>query len=152
MASPLKSPSSSAFSLVESVIALGLLSFTVTSLFGVLAISMSTSRTAIDEGMRAQISRQLVAEVANSSDAGTYRQERVRYFDNEGLPSEREASVYSAAFRLNSGVEVNTATGDAPHTARYLGELEVLLSKNKTASISAPSPDDQRFHLLVRIP
>ncbi len=77
--------STAGFSLVEMVLALGVLAFAVIPLFGLLPMGMTTFRKAMDASVTTQISQRIVNE-AQQTDFNTFiaTTPSIRYFDDQG--------------------------------------------------------------------
>ena len=86
-----------AFSMIELVLSLGVLSFAFVGLLGLLPAGMSTFGKAIDSSVTIQISQRVVDE-AVESDFNTFisKAQAVRYFDDQAneLPDKKGAIYY----------------------------------------------------------
>lgn len=88
---------SSAFSLVEVVLALGIVSFAMISLLGMVPLGLQTFRKSIDTTVQSQIAQRLTGECLLAEWTGTPPRfvppNPVRYFDEQG----QESAVASTA-------------------------------------------------------
>ncbi len=102
--------SSSAFSLVEVVLALGVVSFSLVALIGMLPVGLSNFRQAIEIQTQAQIVQQIATELqlAKYSDlsSGGYQSGFPRYFDAEGAAVAEPSKLYTVTASLPTNAEV----------------------------------------------
>lgn len=100
--------SRAAFSLVECVLALGVVGFAFVSLVGVIPVGLNTFRSAIDGTVSAQISQRVVAEARQAkftellalnknSDADSTQPVADYFFDDEGVPVAPPLHIYEAS-------------------------------------------------------
>lgn len=74
-----------AFSLVEVTLALGIMSFALVGLIGLLPVGLSTFRSAMDNSISTQISQRLLNEAGQTDfDQLLATPQTVRYFDDQG--------------------------------------------------------------------
>jgi uncharacterized protein (TIGR02598 family) len=107
--SRVRSHFSRAFSLVEVVLALGLMSFALMGIVGLLRVGLSHFRKAIDLTVQAQIAQELTsmiqrtpyADIDNLGGPATY------YYDEEGNPVDQSRYVYTATAEVASDSELN---------------------------------------------
>lgn len=97
---PLKRKSKSAFSLVEVVIALGVVSFVIVGLLGLMSVGIGGIRNATDDSVSASIGKKMVSEMqqntlSNLLSAPSFP---VRWFNAEGqeVPQTDPFAVYKA--------------------------------------------------------
>jgi uncharacterized protein (TIGR02598 family) len=89
------------FSLVEVVMALGIMSFALMGIVGLLPAGLSQFRQAVDVTMKAQISQELTASVQRTefidlNGFGTASSPKVSYYDSEGAQlSETKKDTYA---------------------------------------------------------
>lgn len=92
------------FSLVEIVLAMGIVSFSLIAILGLLSVGLNSGKSALDESLVAAMSRQAVGNL------------RLQYFANNNLFTSLAAGTSETVFFNGSGVLVtSTATGfDSP--------------------------------------
>jgi uncharacterized protein (TIGR02598 family) len=113
------------FSLVEVVLALGVISIGVVSLIGLLTISASSSRLSDEDTVFAAIARQVDTELHNTAFANLPISGATWYFDNEGHHLTTAANaVYQC--RINLTADTNY---DSPGGMRNLYRAELLFSR-----------------------
>ncbi len=94
------SASARAFSLVEVCLAIGVLSFSLLTVIGLLPVGLTTMRRAMDAATERNIVRQLGAEASGmpySRLRSDYAATQVRYFDDQGLALSNSANAYYRA-------------------------------------------------------
>lgn len=101
-----------AFSLVEVTIALGIVTFAVVSVMGLLPAGLTTMRTATDQTTISQITREISAEILLTpfGDLDSYISAHgTRYFDSEGGRTDNP----SAYFRTETSLANSEFPGSA---------------------------------------
>lgn len=100
--------SSAGFSLIECVIALGVVSFAFISLLGMIPVGLNTFHTAIDASVGTQVAQRIIAEARQAKfselaklningDADPDKPSPDYYFDDQGVPTSSVDHVYEAA-------------------------------------------------------
>ncbi|MBW8863454.1 MAG: hypothetical protein JF609_00735 [Verrucomicrobia bacterium] len=113
------------FSLVEVVLALGVISIGVVSLIGLLIISTSSSRLSDEDTVFAAIARQVDTELHNTTFADLPTNGATWYFDNEGHHLTTAANaVYQCRIILTADTDY-----DSPGAIRNLYRAELLFSR-----------------------
>lgn len=132
MKSPRKpSHRSVAFSLVEVIIALGLVTFAVTAMVGILPVGLSSINQSMNQTIEAQIlrsisSQSVVADFRNLTTNGLY-------FDREGQPSTLANSYYDVRITTNAPVYPGSSEAvDLPESIVSL-KIEVIARPSSTA-------------------
>lgn len=127
-----------AFSLVEVVLAIGIVSFAFVGMFGLLPAGLSTFRQAIDNSVGSQIVQRLVNE-AQQTDydptliAITAAQPSTRYFNDQGSEvTTIKDSIYTA--------EVSVATTDKLTTPSILTTPNLAVVTIKLANNPGQNP------------
>lgn len=90
------------FSLVEVVVAMGIVTFSLVAMLGLMPVGLSTLRQSMDRNAEAQILGQISSELfATSFDRlGEYAGKSPYYFDGEGQPvPSAQSAIYSAVVR-----------------------------------------------------
>jgi uncharacterized protein (TIGR02598 family) len=93
---------SAAFSLVEVVLALGVMSFALTGIVGLLPVGLSHFRKAMDQTIQSQIAQEVTYMVQrtpfqNIDSLGSESNPTVTYYDQEGTPVSQKESVYTVS-------------------------------------------------------
>ena len=117
-----------AFSMVELVLAIGVLSFAFVGLLGLLPVAVTTFGKAIDTSVGMQISQRVVDE-ALLSDFNTFlsKPQAVRYFDDQANElADTKGAIYFVNVRTLAAVMVPGAT-DANSN---LAEITVQIATN----------------------
>ena len=118
-----------AFSLVEVVIALGLISFVLVGLLGLMSAGLGGMRDASDESSSVMIAKKLVAEIGqNSLDDILSSTFSDRWFDAEG--QEVTATDPFVVYRATASAELNTGSPES------LGKI--IVSVRHHAGIEPP--------------
>jgi len=118
-----------AFSLVEVVIALGLISFVLVGLLGLMSAGLGGMRDASDESSSVMIAKKLVAEIGqNSLDDILSSTFSDRWFDAEG--QEVTATDPFVVYRATASAELNSGSPDS------LGKI--IVSVRHHAGIEPP--------------
>ena len=87
------------FTLVEVTLAIAIASFSILSMLGVVAVGMSTMRSAIDATVQAQITQEVISSLRRADFSTLQDLEQNRWsFDDRGLPMESaEGAIYGAS-------------------------------------------------------
>ncbi len=90
-----------AFSILEVVVAIGVVAFAFTALLGLLPVGMTIFSSALDTSVHSQIIQRFVSD-AEQTDFNTLQQQPAvtRYFDDEGSESVQSSSVYTASMTI----------------------------------------------------
>jgi uncharacterized protein (TIGR02598 family) len=136
---PLRAGKAAGFSLVETVIALGIMGLAVTALLGLLPHGMAMSKQAANAGAESRILDTLRSELGNFSFSGLSAVNKKRLaFDEEGMLLSSSAS----AVRISYIAEVTSASsGEQPIALPGAPAAERLL-RNFLVKI-APSPNNE---------
>ncbi len=119
----------SAFSLVEIIIALGLVTFAVTAMVGLLPVGL----TSLNQSMNQTVEAQILRSISSQSVVTEFQKLAINnlYYDIEGQPSTLADSYYS--------VRVTTNAAIYPGSAAAQGLPESLVSL-KVEMIARPNP------------
>jgi len=121
------SPSSPAFSLIEVTLALGVISFALIGVLGLIPVGMATFRKAVDLSVGSQIVQQVVSDVQQTAFSSLGQSHPLRYFDDQGVEQTGGTGLYQV------NVVVDTAAvvpgGSAP-AGGNLARLIVEIVKN----------------------
>jgi uncharacterized protein (TIGR02598 family) len=123
-----------AFSLVEVVIALGVITFAFVPLLGMLPLGLDFSRQAIDTTVAAQIAQQLTTEAQQTdfsrlAELGAASVASPLYFDDQG---NKTADVPGAIYEAVFGVSTSTALPDNVSTQK-LATVTICILNTKAA-------------------
>lgn len=126
-----------AFSLVEVVIALGIISFGLLAVIGLMPVGLNTMRDAMDDTAEALIANQITGqalltsfdELENSFDGTKF------YFDDEGQPLDGENNFtrYRVITQIKDPTFPGSGTAPAP-VADHLKILEVTIVSSAVAN------------------
>jgi uncharacterized protein (TIGR02598 family) len=125
----LKSKSRNGFSLVEVTLSLGLVSFALVTMLGLLPTGLSTLRASMNQTVEAQILQSIASRAVISSFTNVTA--NTLYFDDEGLPVDSQGAYYTA----------NLAPGDCsfPGSANAAA-LTNSLKSLKVGLVARPHP------------
>ena len=118
---------SRAFSLVEFVLAIGVVSFAFVGLLGLLPVGLNNFGSALDTSVRSQIVQRFVSD-AEQTDFDSLQNQTspiVRYFDDEGTEKDKTVSIYTASMT----VKTNTALPKSA-TSQNLVTLTIKIAKD----------------------
>lgn len=101
-----------AFSLVEVALALGVTSFALMSMLGVMSVGLTTVKDASDQTMHAQILAQMSAAVSQIpfDDIEGFSEQSPFFFDQTG----RKVAPTAAMYRVRLQAEVGASYPDSP--------------------------------------
>lgn len=120
------------FSLVETVLSLGVVAFAFLPLLALLPMGMSTFRKAMDASVTAQISQRIVNE-AQETDFATYiaTTPSVRYFDDEGEELTASGAVpVGAIYQVNVHVTCSPTLPGADAANENLATVTIQIANN----------------------
>jgi uncharacterized protein (TIGR02598 family) len=121
----------SAFSLVEVVLALGILSVGFLAIVGLLPVSLAIFRQSSEDTVSTQIVQQILTESQQTPFSRLATINGDRFYTDEGFPATASDFVYSARVSLLPGVtEVPAASGAAGLGRTRTVKLEI--AKNQT--------------------
>lgn len=143
------------FSLVEVVIAIGVIAFAFIPMMGMLPTGLNLSRQAIDTTVEAQIAQQLTAEVlqtdfsrldelASSSVTNPF------YFDDQGNKVTDPASaIYQAIFAISMSTTLPNAVATQKLATVTLCVLNTKSNRTSQEQDLTKNPDSKKITLLV---
>lgn len=143
------------FSLVEVVIAIGVIAFAFIPMVGMLPMGLNLSRQAIDTTVEAQISQRLTAEVqqtdfsrldelATASIANPY------YFDDQGNKVTDPANaIYQATFAISTSTTLPNAVATQKLATVTLCVLNTRSNRTSQEQDLTKNPDSKKITLLV---
>jgi len=115
-------PMRQAFSLCETVIALGIVAFGLVSLLGLMPVGLSTFRSAMDASISSAIVQQVVSDL-QQSDAESV-QGTVLYFDDQaGQKDSASGALYFVNVVSPGGTPTSIPGGETSHLAKVLVEI-----------------------------
>lgn len=128
-----------AFSLVEVVLALGILSFAFVGLLGLLPVGLNTFRQSVNALVALQITQRVVNE-AQQTDFNTFvkNQQAVRYFDDEG---NELLNATGAIYYVNVRILPEVTVPGATQTNVNLAEITVQVANNPGNKTLSPGAD-----------
>ena len=133
------------FSLVEVVIAVGIVAFAFIPLLGLVPMGLNASRQAIDTTVEAQIIQQMTSEALQTdfSTLSTLNNSALLYFDANGnVTSSASSAIYKACFSVPTGGTQlpGMATGT---TTQQLTTVTIYILSTRTAGgMAAQSQTD----------
>jgi uncharacterized protein (TIGR02598 family) len=123
------------FSLVEVVLALGVVSIAIVSLLGLLSISTGSSRLSDEDTVIAAIARQVDTELRNSpaspfSPSSGFKSGDIWYFDNEGhrLTTDVVKAIYQCQINLTADPGYDSTDSSGNKTTN-LYHVELVFSR-----------------------
>ncbi len=129
-----------AFSLVEVTIAIGIVSFILLTMLGLMPVGLSTLRQAMDQTVEGQIAQKLNGDILMTpfSQIADKYSGRTIYFNEEGVETNASESRYKAKVSLGSA----SYPGASTNTASSLQVVRVDLIRTRDSSTN-------RFSLFV---
>ena len=131
-----------AFSLVEVTLALGIMSFALVSLIGLLPVGLSTFHDSVDSSTGTQIAQRLLDE-AQQTDfdqlIATAQKPTVRYFDDQGnelLPAKKAAAIYDTNLVVSPATTLPGAMSN-----QNLATVLLQIAKNPGNQVIASGSD-----------
>lgn len=102
--------SSPGFTLVEVTLALGLVSFSLVGLMGMLPVGLSNFREAMEIQTQTRIAQQIAAELQltpfQAISDGTFQTEFPRFYDDEGVAVSVAESIYTVTAEAPGSLEL----------------------------------------------
>ncbi len=152
--SPSRHQRQKAFSLVEVVIAMGVVSFAFVALFGMLPMGLQTFRQAIDTNVQATIAQQMagLAEQTAFTNLTSLATSSPYYFDDQGIALDSATNlsrIYTVYVEVNMTADIPSTSGT--QTSTSLATLKVhIINKTKFQKQGAISvPDTNTFTTLI---
>ena len=109
--------SSPGFSLVEVTLAMGLVSFSLVGLMGLLPVGLSNFREAMELQTQARIAQQIAAEFQlmpfSQVTAGSYQGDFPRHYDEEGSKVSAAEAIYTVTANAPGAMELPGGTNNA---------------------------------------
>lgn len=119
-----------AFSLVEVILALGVVSFAVMAILGLLPTGLSTLRASMNQTVEAQIVRSIGAQAVITPFNDLTSQS---YFTDEGLPTNAANAYYTVNVTPEAPVFPGSANGDEITNSLAALEIEIIARPNPAA-------------------
>lgn len=129
-----------AFSLVEVTIAIGIVSFILLTMLGLMPVGLSTLRQAMDQTVEGQIVQKLNGDILMtpfSQIADKYSGQTI-YFNEEGV----ETNAYGSRYRANVSLGSASYPGASTNTANSIQVVRIDLVRTRDSSTN-------RFSLFV---
>ena len=125
-----QSQPAAAFTLVELALALGIVSFAMVSIFGLVPIGLQASRDSSDQIARTNITKQIASEAQLTDfDKLADLTKSPYYFDADGVRCAKAESRYSASASLRTSTDI-PGTGSEKWNSVALIELEITSVSN----------------------
>ena len=138
---------SAGFSLVEVVIAIGILSFAMVPLLGMLPTGLNTFRNSIDRSVSTQIAQQILNEARQTDFTNLPSLQGNRYFTDEGDPTTETSPNRIYLARTDIITQVAVPGDGTPFSNASLAKVRVQVAnspvgKSEVATIAGPSVHD----------
>jgi uncharacterized protein (TIGR02598 family) len=134
-----------AFSLIETVLALGIMGLAITALLGLLPHGIQMSKKAADAGAQTRIIDVISAKLSNMPYEDVLNQDNQRlFFDDQGVQlvdQDAQSTIYVARVRVFSGTNGLTlpgATGAEPMLARVVVQVTNVPNLNFNFDTALP--------------
>jgi uncharacterized protein (TIGR02598 family) len=131
--------SSPGFSLVEVTLAMGLVSFSLVGLMGMLPVGLSNLREAMELQTQARIAQQLAAELQllpfAEVSGGSYQSSFPRHYDEEGSSVTATEAIYTVTADALAAVELPGGASN-PEIRRLTFGIQKKTSPNTTEAFS----------------
>jgi uncharacterized protein (TIGR02598 family) len=148
-----------AFTLIETVMAIGIISFALIGILGLMPAGMVTFQRAMDTSMSSHIVQQVVSNLQQGSFSDLSQQQPILYFDDQGnrLTGASESGV-QALYYVNTVVQTPAALPGGPSSS--LASVTVEIVKNPShrdlprdpgtlAVVNSPNLSVSRFPVLI---
>lgn len=117
-----------AFSLVEVVMALGIITFSLTALLGLMPVGLSILRTSIETSVRANVTRQIISDLQQTPfreiDLG--ESPKTRYFTEEGVEANNPSEgLFEVRYTVSDNVSLMSKSDGSPYTSDAVKKLAV---------------------------
>jgi uncharacterized protein (TIGR02598 family) len=138
---------SAGFSLVEVVIAIGILSFAMVPLLGMLPTGLNTFRNSIDRSVSTQIAQQILNEARQTDFTNLSSLQGNRYFTEEGDPTTETSPNRIYLARTDIITQVAVPGDGTPFSNASLAKVRVQVAnspvgKSEVATIAGPAVHD----------
>ncbi len=120
------------FSLVEVTMALGIVSFAVIGIMGLLPTGLSSLRSAMNQTVEAQIVRSVGSQSVVAAFTNLASLTNLAYFDEEGLPTESAKAHYTT--RVSPSAPVFPGASNVDNLTNSLVALKIEI-------VARPNPD-----------
>lgn len=143
------------FSLVEVVIAIGVIAFAFIPMMGMLPTGLNLSRQAIDTTVEAQIAQQLTAEVQQTDfsrldELASASIASPSYFDDQGNKVTDPANaIYQATFAISTSTTLPDAVATQKLATVTLCLLNTKSNRTSQEQDLTKNPDSKKIPLLV---
>ena len=126
--SPASTRERKGFSLIEATVALGILSFAIVGLIGLMPVGLQTMREAMDDSATSLIARRFIGEFRqNSLDAILTQPMPQRSFDFEGQEVAKESDPLAVYKAQATATLTSGAAGDAASSPNLV-KVEIVIS------------------------
>lgn len=113
-----------AFSLVEVVLALGIISFAMTTLMALLPVGLTTLRDSIETTVRADVIRQVAGELQQTPFSQISGSTNC-YFSDEGVPTNAGSSFFMVNYTVNNNVKLLQKQDNTDYVNASLKQVEI---------------------------
>lgn len=127
--------SNTGFSLVEVVIALGLLAFAITAILATLPIGLSTMREAREDTLQATLIRKLTSELSRTPFSDIVGD--TLYFDGEGGQTNASSALYRLEFTVQAA-NTTSYPGAGTSVPNHLLTVQADLYREGVGSTAPP--------------
>ena len=139
---------SSGFSLVEVVMALGIISFAIVPLVGMMPIGLSNFRGSMDRSVSTQIAQLIINEARQAGFANLSLWQGNRYFTDEGEETTAESATKVYVVRTDVTAKVEVPSAESAFSNASLAQVRVRVANSPTGAISVATgtgPNVQDF-------
>jgi len=147
--------SSRGFSLMEVLLALGIVAFAFIPVVGLLPVGLDASRQAIDATIEAQIVQQLSNDVLQTdfSNLDELALAPLAYYDNQGKKTTSDKAYYTAGFAVVKNTDLPAGTSAVVNTER-LATVAICIVTDRAVKINrqpdpALNPDSRKSIILL---
>ena len=117
------------FTLVEVTVALGIVSFALLGLVGLLPVGLQTFKSAMDTSVRSQIVQRVFTDVTETDfDTLMSTPPPDRYFDDQGNEVAQQFSVYQAHLQITGSTALPAVSSPTPNA--NLATVEIQIASN----------------------
>lgn len=138
------------FSLVEVVLALGVMSFALTSMLAILPTGLNIFRESVEASARADILRKLTSELQQTSFKDVQSTSAMRYFTDEGLEVTDDANgFFGMTYSVSGTTDILSGSPSGGYPNGFLKSVKVEIF---TRADREKSPSKASFKTTLFIP
>jgi uncharacterized protein (TIGR02598 family) len=124
-----KFPRTRGFTLIEVTLALGVVSFALISLLGLIPAGLQTFRSSMDMSVRSQIVQRIAGDAMQTNfDTLIASESSDRYFDDQGRETTQQSYTYQVHVQVTPSTDLPAAS--SPEANSNLATVQILIVNN----------------------